>query len=75
MAQQQQVPQQADILVSDFGTIVRFKAQTDAGREWIDEKVDAPDFMWMGGWLCADHRPAADIRGGMEADGLLLKDC
>jgi hypothetical protein len=67
-----QTTSEADILVDDQGSIVRIKAQTNAGRTWIDENVDTVEWTWLGPWLCIDHRMAGDILSGMENDGLVL---
>lgn len=60
----------ADFEVLDHGTIVQVVALSEEATDWINENVDAPDYMWNGTTLNIDHRFAGDIINGMLDDGL-----
>ena len=60
----------ADFEVLNHGTIVQVIALTDEAKDWINDNVDAPSYMWNGTILNIEHRMAGDIIAGMEADGL-----
>lgn len=61
-----------DVYLRDCGSIIQFKPETDDAKEFIDTYVNAEEWQWMGGWLCVDRRPAAELIGGMQAHGLAL---
>ena len=60
---------QADVEVTDHGTVVLFRPLTDACRAWIDNNVDE-DAMWFGGALAVEHRCAPYLIEGMRGSGL-----
>lgn len=62
--------QTADFEVADHGTIVQVIALTGEAKDWIDENVDAPSYMWNGTVLNIEHRMADAIIAGMIDDGL-----
>ena len=61
--------QKSDVVVENHGTIVLFRPQTDAAREWIDEHVQ-DDAQWFGPALAVEARYARDLAAGMLNDGL-----
>ena len=56
-----------DFEVIDQGTIVQVIAKSEAATDWINENVDAPDYMWNGTVLNIEHRYADAIIGNMDA--------
>jgi hypothetical protein len=62
-----------DIQILNQGTLIGFRAISEAGAEWIKEHLDAPDYMRMGRVIWSDHRMAQPIIDGMEADGMVLQ--
>lgn len=60
----------ADIEVSDQGTVVGFTGLSDAGTQWITEHL--PDDTRMGATVWADRRCARDIVDGIIEQGLEL---
>ena len=63
---------QADISVENCGTIFLFRAETEAGRAWINDHVPSDATYWAG-QLCVEHRYAYDLAVGMIRDGLRLE--
>lgn len=61
-----------DVRVGGGGTVYTLTPMTDAGRAWIDEKIAAPDYAWLGRSLAVEHRYIADIVKGMTEDGLVV---
>ena len=62
-----------DVLVRDEGTIIMLSPQTAEAQAWIDEKVQAESWQFLGKALCVDHRFADAILEGMELDGLIIE--
>jgi len=65
-----------DVMVStDSPGSFMFTLHTDEAREWVDENVDVPDYLWFGnnGFAVFDTGLAANITGGMLRDGLLVE--
>lgn len=62
----------ADLSVQNEGTIFLLTPISDAGREWIAEKLCTEDALWFGGALCVEHRFIADIVTGAQEDGLCV---
>jgi len=60
---------QNDFLVIDHGSIVAIRPLTDEAEQWLDDNVAAEAWQWLGGFLCVDHRCAAPLIAGIEADG------
>lgn len=61
---------QTDVTVLNEGTIVLFVLNTEAAQEWVEENVDAPDYLRFGGNLAVEHRFAEAIIHGMLDAGL-----
>ena len=59
----------ADFEVHNAGSIVQIKALTNEMQEWIDENVEAPAHMWLGGMLCVESAYADDLIDGMMEAG------
>lgn len=59
-----------DFEVADHGTIVQVIAKTEAAKDWINDNVDAPPYMWNGTVLNIEHRFAEAIIDGMIEAGL-----
>lgn len=59
-----------DFEVTDHGSIVQVHAKTQEAKDWIDENVEAPAYMWSGEVLNIEHRFADDIINGMLNAGL-----
>jgi hypothetical protein len=60
----------ADFEIIDSGSIVQVIAKTESAQDWIDDNVDAPNYMWNGRVLNIEQRFADPIIEGMIADGL-----
>ena len=62
---------QNDFLVMNHGSIVAIRPLTEAALQWLDDNVAAEGWQWLGcgGSLCVDHRYAAPLIEGIEADG------
>lgn len=65
-------PQVVDVLVEGHGSLYLFLLHTDAARSWVDEHV-SDDAQWLGEALVVEHRYAADLAVGMNADGLVVR--
>jgi hypothetical protein len=63
-----------DVAITDNGTIVTFDLLSPEAREWVDEYVDVPDYMWSHTGFHCEHRFAGEIAMGMEDAGLVLTD-
>jgi hypothetical protein len=61
-----------DVTVSREGNLFLFQANTDAARNWLDENTD-PDATYWAGALVVEHRYAADLTAGLQADGLRVE--
>jgi len=64
----------ADFEAIDHGTIVQVIATSDEAKDWIDENVEAPAYMWNGTVLNIEHRFAGDILAGMIESGLEISE-
>lgn len=62
----------ADVTVSNEGTVFLFRANTQFGKEWIDDNVPAEATYFADG-LVVEHRYARDLADGMRGDGLVLE--
>lgn len=62
----------ADVTVENHGSLMLFRPETDAGREWIDQHVD-PDAMRWAGAVVVEPRYAGDLADGMVGDGLVVE--
>jgi hypothetical protein len=62
----------ADIQVENHGTILLFRPQTDAAREWLTAHVDS-EAQWFGGALVVEPRYAADLAQGLEDEGFTTR--
>lgn len=63
---------QADVTVSNEGTIFLFTAKTEVAREWIRENVQE-DATYFGCSLVVEHCYARGVAAGMADDGLALE--
>jgi len=61
-----------DIRFDSYGTVVRIVGLTRAGRNWIDENVQAEGWNRIGDSIISDHRPARAIYDGAFNDGLAV---
>ena len=59
----------ADVTVQNEGSIFLFNLNTEAAREWVSEHVSEDATFWAGS-LVVEHRYAANLAAGMQADGL-----
>jgi hypothetical protein len=64
----------ADVAITDSGTIVTFDLLSREAREWVEEFVEVPDYMWSSIGFHCEHRFAGEIAMGMEDAGLVLTD-
>lgn len=64
-------PKKADVEVENHGTILLFRPQTDAAREWLTSHVDS-EAQWFGGALVVEPRYAADLAQGLQDEGFTL---
>lgn len=62
---------QADVVISDQGSIVLFRPRSQEAKDWIEENVD-PEAMWFGHALVVEHRFASYLIEGMAEAGLAL---
>jgi hypothetical protein len=62
----------ADVLVSNQGSIVLFRPMTEDARAWIEENVQS-DAQWFGGALAVEHSYVLDLIDGMKGDGLIVE--
>ncbi|UIS25316.1 hypothetical protein [Erythrobacter phage vB_EliS-L02] len=60
----------ADFAIRDSGTIVQVVAESQDAKDWIEENVEAPSYMWNGVVLNIEHRFAEAIIEGMIDSGL-----
>lgn len=61
----------ADFELVDQGSIIQVIAKTDTAKDWINENVEAPDYMWNGTVLNVERRFAPDLVHGMLTDGMV----
>jgi len=59
-----------DVEVVNHGTVILFVGQSDEGRSWIAQNVEAEAWQWLGPDLAVDHRLAGGLIDGMVDDGL-----
>lgn len=62
----------SDIRFDSYQTIVRIVGLTRAGKNWLDENVQAEPWSRIGDSIIADHRPARAIYEGAFNDGLTV---
>jgi hypothetical protein len=62
----------ADIAIQNEGSLFLFTAQTQLGKEWINDHVPADATFWAGS-LVVEYRYAYDLAVGMRGDGLVLE--
>lgn len=60
-----------DVRITGGGTVYLFELLTEHARAWVNENVSAERQMFGRG-LAVEHRYAAVLAGGMQADGLLV---
>lgn len=61
-----------DISIQTEGSIALIRGASEAGQEWLDEKVQAEPWQMFCGAIAADHRCASDILEGAIAEGFLV---
>jgi hypothetical protein len=61
-----------DVSIENCGTLFLFRAETEAGREWIHDHVPS-DATYFAGSLAVEHRYAYTLAEGMANDGLILE--
>ncbi len=61
-----------DILATNHVRIWVLYGLTDAGREWLEAKLDPEAPRWGQGWV-VEPRYASDILQGAQDDGLVVK--
>lgn len=60
-----------DIEIENHGTLYLFRLHTDEAREWVEQNVEVPDYMWRGKDVFAcEHRYAESLTNGMISAGL-----
>lgn len=62
----------ADIIVTNHGSIIALVGNTDAGAEWLAEHLPE-DCPTLGASYCVETRFADDILDGAAADGLEIE--
>ena len=73
MAQRTATTVVVDLQVENHGSIFLFRPLTDEGRVWLDENTETEGWQWLGGALAVEHRYAADLAYGAQADGLEVR--
>jgi hypothetical protein len=68
---QQPAHDDVDVSVSDQGSIVTFRPETSAAKDWIADNVQ-DGAQWFGGALVVEHRYAPYLIEGMVAEGLSM---
>ena len=61
----------ADVCITGGGTVILFLLETPEARQWVDEHVSR-DRQMFGHGLAVEHRYAAALADGMQADGLVI---
>lgn len=61
-----------DVEVENHGTVFKFRARTEAAKQWVAENVQLEDWQLMGGGFVVDHRFAQPLVDGMQAAGLVV---
>jgi hypothetical protein len=61
----------ADVRVIGGGSVFLFVLATPEARAWVDEHV-SEDRQMLGRGLAVEHRYAAALAAGMQADGLTI---
>lgn len=65
-------PPAVDVRVTDNGTTVSFKLETEKARTCVDGNVKVESFQFLGPSLVVDHRYAETLLQGMAFAGLEL---
>lgn len=66
-----QKPQQADLVVSNHGSVCLIDPQTELGKAWTKEHLPA-DALMMGSAYAVEPRYLVDILVGAQEDGLTV---
>ena len=64
---------EADVIVSNEGSVFLLNPVTDAGKEWIKENCQTEGWQWLGQCLAIGPLYALDIVEGMQGDGLVVQ--
>lgn len=62
-----------DISIQTEGSIALIRGASEAGQEWLDEKVQAEPWQMFGTAIAADHRCASAILEGAIEDGFTVE--
>jgi hypothetical protein len=62
----------ADVRVAGGGTVSLFLLLTAEAHLWVEEHV-SEDRQMLGAGLAVEHRYAANLAAGMQADGLIVE--
>lgn len=60
----------ADLQVEDHGSIVLLRPLTDAGEQFIEERLDNEEAQYWGNAIAVEPRYVGDIVQGAQGDGL-----
>ena len=63
---------ETDVRIVGGGSVFVFTLLTDHATEWVDEHV-SDDRTMLGDGLAVEHRYAAALAHGMQADGLVVE--
>lgn len=62
----------ADFKINDQGTVVVFTPLTEAAKTFL-ERCDSEPWQYLGPSLVVDHRPARDLIGYIQQEGLTIR--
>ena len=65
----------ADIRIENASSVVLIRPMTAAGREWVEENVQAEDWQQFGGAIAAEPRTVQAVIDGARADELEVARC
>lgn len=66
------LPNPADVVVNDLGSIVGFMPVSEEAKTWFEDNIEAESWQWLGGYLNVEARFADDLIEGIEATGMKL---
>ena len=64
----------ADFTIEGGGTVYLIRPLSDEARDWLEEHVEIPDYMRLGGAVACEHSYVGPIVEGMLGEGLVLED-
>ena len=59
-----------DIQIENSGTVVLIRPMTVAGRNWVEQHVQAENWQQFGGAIAAEPRTVQAVIDGAKAEGL-----